>query len=192
MSPWGSGWHVDRLAFDRMLAEEACRAGAVPVFGAALAACDPTPDGWRLALCESGCDRAGVPGRVLSARILIDATGRAARCAALLGARRLPLDRLVGVAVRCTGADVKREGYVLVETTADGWWYSAPLPGGGMIAMLMTDGDLCRRLGLTSAATWWARLGAAPFTEARLSGARTATATAPRGVLRRQPTAPPS
>jgi flavin-dependent dehydrogenase len=173
MNPWGCGWHVDRQAFDRMLAEGACRAGAVPFFGATLAGCAPTQEGWRLALRARGAKSAGP---TLSARILIDATGRAARCATQLGARRLAFDRLVAAAVRFENSNADSEGYVLVETTPCGWWYSAPIPGGGMIAMLMTDGDLCRPLGITSPRSWQACLRRAALTDARLSHARLLTA----------------
>jgi flavin-dependent dehydrogenase len=182
MNPWGSGWHVERLAFDRMMAEQACRAGATPIFGVALGDCAEAADGWCVSL--SGRDRGGHASsrRTVSARVLIDATGRSARCATQLGARRMQLDRLVGAAVRCADVSVEREGYVLVETTADGWWYTAPIPDGGMIAMLMTDGDLCRRMQLTASSSWWERLGAAPVTRARVAGAQRATASAPRIV----------
>jgi flavin-dependent dehydrogenase len=174
MNPWGSGWHVDRLAFDRMLADGACQVGAIPFVGVALASCAETPDGWRLTLTERASEHTADRGLSLSARILVDATGRAARLASRVGGWRLPLDHLVAAAVRFDGADVDRETYVLVETTADGWWYSAPVPGGGMMAMIMTDGDLCRRLRLGTADAWSARLPTAPVTRARLAGARPA------------------
>lgn len=173
MSPWGCGWHVDRLSFDRMLAEGACRAGAVLLLRTTLANCETTPTGWRFTLREPGTERVV---RKLSARILIDATGRAARCATHMGTDRLPLDQLVATAVRLDGADVGRESYVMVETTADGWWYSAPIPGGKMIAMLMTDVDLCRQMRLNSSRSWEARLDASTFTAERLSRLRRLTA----------------
>jgi flavin-dependent dehydrogenase len=175
VSPWGNGWHVDRTAFDRMLVDAAVTAGAIPIAGASVAGCEPAPGeaGWRVTL-RTAAARGGT--RILGARFLVDATGRPARCASRLGARRLPLDRLVAAAVRFDGADVEREQYVLVEATPDGWWYSAPIPGGGMIAMLMTDGDLCRDLRLTAAAAWAAQLATAPTTRARVAGTRAATA----------------
>ena len=78
--------------------------------------------------------------------------------------------------MRFDGADVERETYVLVEATGDGWWYSAPLPGGGMIAMMMTDGDLCRRLGLVAPDAWAAHLASAPITRTRVAGCHVVTA----------------
>lgn len=175
MSPWGCGWHVDRRALDRMFAEGACRAGAMAFSRTTVVACDPEPSGWRLALREGG-GRSEAASRTVSARVLIDATGRAARCASRLGARRLLLDRLVAIAVRFEGVAVERECNVLVEASPDGWWYSAPVPGGGMVAMLMTDSDLCRRQRAASVEPWESLLAAAPLTSARVHGARRVTA----------------
>jgi len=168
-SPWGCGWHIDRSAFDRMLAEAACRAGAFGIFGSTLVGCEADGPGWRLVLGPS--PPPGAP-RVLRARLLIDATGRPARCAAWLGARRRPIDRLVAVAVRFDANEPQPGGHVLVESTADGWWYSAPLPGGGMVAMLFTDGDLCRSIALQSPGSWNGRLAASTETRRRIAGAR--------------------
>jgi flavin-dependent dehydrogenase len=114
----------------------------------------------------------------VSARVLIDATGRAARCASRVGARRLMLDRLVAIAVRFEGIEVERECNVLVEAVPDGWWYSAPVPGGRMVAMLMTDSDLCRRRRAASKDAWESLLSAASLTSARVNGARRVTAPA--------------
>ena len=56
----------------------------------------------------------------------------------------------------------------MVETAAEGWWYTAPLPGSAMIGMLMTDADLCRRHALAGNTNWQARLRSAPCTAARM------------------------
>jgi 2-polyprenyl-6-methoxyphenol hydroxylase-like FAD-dependent oxidoreductase len=81
------------------------------------------------------------------------------------------LDRLVGVAMQFDSVDTAREGYVQVETSRDGWWYTAPVPHGRMMAMIMTDGDLCGRERLASEPQWAARLTTAPATSARLNSA---------------------
>ena len=165
MSPWGCGWHVDRLAFDRMLADAAVRAGAVLLCGTAVVGCAEEANGWTLWLREAG-------PFTLGARVFIDATGRGARLGACVSARRMVLDRLAGVAVQFHGIDSQREGYVQVEATRDGWWYTAPVPQGRLIAMLMTDSDLCGRGRLALEPQWRARLRAAPATRARLARGR--------------------
>lgn len=166
VSPWGCGWHVDRRAFDQMLAGAARAAGAVLLCGTTPVRGEPTPDGWRLTLVERN---GGHPSqRSLEAGVIIDATGRGAHIAQWLGAKRLVLDHLVGVGTEFTRSPVADEGYVLIESTVDGWWYSAPMPGNRMMTMLMTDGDLCRHASLSTAPRWHACLSTTQPTRERL------------------------
>jgi flavin-dependent dehydrogenase len=167
VSPYGCGWHVDRLAFDRMLAHAAAAAGAELRCATSYAGCDRSADGrWRLRFT----DRSSGALDTVSARALVDATGRGAHVARQLGAERNIFDRLVAVATLFGQADVGAEGYVLVEATRDGWWYSAPVPPNQMIAMLMTDSDICRRARISSPERWRELLAQAPETAARVTG----------------------
>lgn len=161
-SGYTSGWHVDRRAVDEMLAHAAAAAGAQVRTGAAVTGCRYDGAAW-----EVGC----ADGRRLSARVLVDATGRRAGLGRALGARRLAFDRLVAIAAHWPGVDLTDELYLLVETAADGWWYAAPLPGNSMVGMLMTDADLCRSGGMAAAAQWQRRLRATTLTAARVNGA---------------------
>jgi flavin-dependent dehydrogenase len=163
-NPWGCGWHVDRAAFDRMLAQAAAAAGAQLRMGTGLQSAQFDGAAWHL----QTSDATMAP---LRARVLIDATGRRAQLARALGAQRLLFDRLVGVAVRWSGIAATEQGHLLVETTPDGWWYSAPLPAGGMVAMLMTDADLCARQRLNRATAWHDALAGAPASHQRLRAA---------------------
>ena len=80
MSPWGCGWHVDRLAFDRMLLGTARQAGAV-VFSASTALdCNQSNGDWTLRLLKRHDDGSEHSFQVQT-RVLIDATGRGARLA---------------------------------------------------------------------------------------------------------------
>lgn len=174
MNPWGSGWHVDRLAFDQMLAKAACESGAVPFFETALVRCDGSSQGWVLKLRDRARGQQKSDPFELRSQIVIDATGRTARLATQVGAQRMLLDNLVAVAAQFDDVDISREGFVLVETTADGWWYSAPVPGGGssggMMAMIMTDSDLCGHSRLATNPVWASKLNTAPATHARVGG----------------------
>lgn len=164
-SPWGSGWHIDRVAFDRLLANAAGHAGAFVLEGAEVRS--PWFDGRRWQLCAG-------PSR-LEARVLVDASGRSARLARQLGAQRLVLDPLVGIAAVWQGVSEAERHHLLVESVASGWWYSAPLPGGGasrsMVTMLMTDADRCARGRLQLAAEWIGALSQAPQTHGRVASA---------------------
>ena len=144
-SRWGCGWHVDRRAFDCMLAEAASAVGAVLRCDTTAIRCDTRATGWALTLREGTDEGSRERLSSIHATVVIDATGRAAALGSSVGARRLPLDTLVAVATEFGGIATGSEGYVMIETTADGWWYTAPVPDGRLMAMLMTDGDLCGR-----------------------------------------------
>ena len=177
LNPYGCAWHVDRRAFDQMLVRGAVAAGACLFEGAALQHSVYSEGCWQLQT-TLGTLLAEVPARTLRARVLVDATGRGARVARALGSERMLFDRLVGVAVHWAGVDAAQQGHLLVEAAREGWWYSAPLPGGAqdepgaMIAMLMTDADLCGQLRLAVAERWRAVLQSAQATRQRLGPAR--------------------
>jgi flavin-dependent dehydrogenase len=163
-SPYGHGWHVDRLVFDRMLADAAVSAGAALYCNTTTAGCETSRSGqWRLQLV-------GRTAGPLHARLLLDATGRAAHLSRRLGAQRLLFDRLVGIAVLFDGIDSSQQRFILLETSPEGWWYSAPVPDNRLMVMLMTDSDLCGRAKLSTPERWCERLGKAPATRARASG----------------------
>lgn len=176
LNPYGCGWHVDRRAFDHLLAHAAAAAGASLFEGVTLQRSVHWEGCWWLETTPSTL-QAEAPDETLCARVLIDATGRRAQVARALGAQRMLFDRLVGVAVHWAGVDAAEQGHLLVEAAREGWWYSAPLPGGAqhdtdaMIAMLMTDADLCGRLRLTVAESWQAILQSTQATRQRLGPA---------------------
>ena len=163
--PHGHGWHLDRARFDAMLAARAAYAGAHLLDGTQVSRCDQTPENSFELKLRNG----DASDSTLSARAVIDATGRGAVLARRLGARRLVLDRLVGVAAVYRAAPAEG-GSTLVEAAADGWWYCAPAPPSGKIAIFMTDADLChsrRRAGLGS---WLRALDETRHTRERLAG----------------------
>jgi flavin-dependent dehydrogenase len=157
----GNGWHLDRTAFDSMLAGEAERRG-VRRLEARVIDAEREAGGWRLILSN------GFP---LNARFLVDATGSAATFARRLGARFAAADRLTGF-VRFFEDRDGNDPRSLVEAFEDGWWYTAGLPSGLRIAACMTDADLGRGLGLNDPESWARRLDAAEQVRARLQGAR--------------------
>jgi len=129
----------------------------------------------RCGTSESGSwelDSDGASGqRQLRAAAVIDASGRAARIARSLGGSRVVRDRLVGVATYYERGP-EPGAYMQIEAAADGWWYSAPLPAGRMVVMLMTDADICGRRRFADAAGWDQRLGEAQQTRERIEGWR--------------------
>jgi flavin-dependent dehydrogenase len=157
---FGHGWHLDRRRFDALLREAARAAGARLAVGASVAASAPLAGGgFRMNLANGG---------EIDARIVLDASGRCASFARQRGVKRATLDRmvaLVGYVVRRADAEAEPAA-TLVEATADGWWYSAPLPQDRLATVFMTDTDIARASG-ASAESWLDRLAAAPHTGAR-------------------------
>jgi 2-polyprenyl-6-methoxyphenol hydroxylase-like FAD-dependent oxidoreductase len=96
--------------------------------------------GWRVSLSD---------GTVHTAHFAVDATGRVAALARQCRLRPIDVDRLVGCCLRTRSRSDGNEG-LMVESFADGWWYSAALPGGDRILACMTDADRVRPLELSS------------------------------------------
>jgi len=153
------GWRLDRARFDAMLlARAAQRATHVPA-RVSEAAHDKA---WRVRLDD---------GRQMSARFLVDATGRGATLARMHGARFENLDRLVASAVLFD--DVPDDGTgLLIETFADGWWYTAALPARQRIVACMTDADLARILGVARMDGFLDALGSTRHAGRTIAGAR--------------------
>lgn len=163
-SAHGCGWHVDRRRFDRMLAQRAVDAGAELRVGAAVRDVQAVGDDWRLAVKTDDGATAS-----LCARVVVDATGRRALLGRKLGATRIAFDRLVGVAAHLRLPDRDARQHLRVEAIASGWWYFAPLPEGAaaepdaILAMLMTDADLCADARLQRPGPWLAHLRESAF-----------------------------
>ena len=135
--PDGPGWHLDRAQFDSWLRGIAVARGAELLAPATLTAVTPAPGGWQVRLATPAGERR------LEVPILIDAGGRRAGLARRLGARRRVRDRLVSLwAHGRVMLPVRHAGVGHLEAVADGWWYSAPIPGGRRVLAFHTDADL--------------------------------------------------
>jgi flavin-dependent dehydrogenase len=145
--PLNTGWQLDRASFDAMLANEAKKRGAVLMLGTSIRGAEKIEEGWQLSLAN-GCQ--------LSARFVVDATGGSASFARRAGARFVELDRLVGISrfFECGEADAR----LMVETFADGWWYTAGLPNGKRVTCCVTDADLAQRMKLNETDNWQQQL----------------------------------
>lgn len=130
-SPYGHGWHLDRRRFEARLHERACEAGATRITGTAVVAIERARDVWSMR-CRGDVVR-------IEARFVLDATGRAATIARLLGARRIVDDPLVALVAFLEADAGDRDSYTLVEAAEDGWWYTALLPSRRLAAMFVTD-----------------------------------------------------
>ncbi|WP_206286128.1 hypothetical protein, partial [Pseudomonas viridiflava] len=78
----------------------------------------------------------------------------------------------MGISAYFSSSDLPVESSSLVEAIPAGWWYSAPLPDGRMVAVLMTDADLLQASNADRSAFWNEAMAQAPNTRERL-GLRT-------------------
>jgi len=172
--PHGHGWHIDRRRFEAMLAGEAARAGCRWLSQTFLRRLSRSDDGWRLTIGAGGAHRD------ITARFVVDATGRASHVARSRGARREIHDRLVAlVAFLALEAEPAPDGGTLVEAVADGWWYTARLPDQRLTCAFVTDADVLCRSGGRSATAWEARLARSIHTRARVAASGQRLAASP-------------
>ena len=148
---YGSGWHIDRNAFDRMLITEAEKAGAKVMLRQRVSRCSRedgcwNADGWR-------------------SRILIDASGRTGL--RLGNVDREVDDTLLAIALSVSGSHRhEKDLRTYIEAAPSGWWYTAPLPQGTTIVMFFTDPLTYRQEGVVIGE----HLKEAPLTARRLQG----------------------
>jgi 2-polyprenyl-6-methoxyphenol hydroxylase-like FAD-dependent oxidoreductase len=158
----GAGWHVDRAMFDRMLAQNARKAGATVRRGSQLLS-PPLLTGkhWVFEFARKGQRFA------CSCRFLVDATGRSGTPWLAHLSHRVVLDRLV--AVVWTGKSHSNSQYLAVESVTDGWFYSANLPQKQTTIAYMTDSDLYRKSRQRTPSLWRWQLDQTTYARQRLA-----------------------
>jgi flavin-dependent dehydrogenase len=206
----GVGWHLDRAAFDALLAGEAERQGVHLLRQTRVTGAERAGESWRLKVSSGAgaltplaplshlpdplpgrggnCNSRGVWGRPspgmgrpkageeagegmgVRARFVVDATGSSAAWSRWRGARFVASDHLAGFA-RFFEERERSDPRTLVEAFADGWWYTAGLPGGLRVAACLTDSDLARRLRLREPSSWSRLLAGTERVSAALRGA---------------------
>lgn len=131
---YGHGWHIDRQRFESMLLDAARSAGVVVLAGAPI-------DVWE----RADGHVVTIGATQIHAKFAVDASGRGSFLARISGAERIAIDHLIAstmfLAPRLTDPQQK---FTFIEAVEDGWWYSAPLPDGRLVAAFMTDGTALR------------------------------------------------
>jgi flavin-dependent dehydrogenase len=131
------GWHLDRPFFEKQLRTHCISRGIEWLPGHRIAHIDQHLDGWHISLDGAG----NIAGKV-SCSFLVDATGRQARIARMLGRKRKRLDALVGISTLLTIDGITLPHYTYIEAVSNGWWYAAPLANNRLSIVYMTDNDL--------------------------------------------------
>jgi flavin-dependent dehydrogenase len=135
--PLGAGWIIDRRAFEMFLSQRARAAGADWLWGARVCSAERQESGWRIG-------STGFVEKVVHARLVIDATGRPARLARRLGARRVRHQPQI-VTVARWPTTRSQSDWIDIESVPDGWWYAATDPSGAQILACFGDYPVSRK-----------------------------------------------
>jgi flavin-dependent dehydrogenase len=160
----GSGWHLDRNAFDTGLLREVECAGGEVNRGSRLSELYLALDNkWEIAYVKDGASCS------LSADFIIDATGKKSVLPRRFGIKKRYMDRLIGLTAFFGVGETQH--FMSVEANPYGWWYSAALPGQRIAVALMTDSDIAAACGLNRMDNWERLLGSSAHTAGRLAHA---------------------
>jgi flavin-dependent dehydrogenase len=159
----GPGWQIDRSGFDHWLLAQAQAAGT-PVLQAQQVTLAGKEAPFTLHL----------DGQPITADFLIDTTGRSARIARACGAEVHRHDALVAQArwFQIPNAPQHASEGALIASVPDGWWYTAALPQGRGVLMLMTDTTVLPPSAVEREALWQRSLAAAPAVAQRVQSWR--------------------
>lgn len=171
-SPFGRGWHLDRVAFEQDLRAFARSVGCRFLDDTVREVQRTASGGWSVRLAQAGT--------AIDAGFLLLATGRSGFAAKAVGAVRHEHDRLVAwYAYANAGARASEDARAMVEAMPEGWWYSALLPGGDIVAAFMTDAEFFSDRPKT-VVEWRRLLAESTFTRERLAANDYGLANAPR------------
>ena len=146
--PHGEGINLSRPDFDLSLAALAKGLGADVVTRARVFGISRSNGSWDISFEQNG-----TPSEI-EAAVVIDATGRAASIAKRFGAKPIAYDDLIGIVGRTTASPSSRNSFLFIEALELGWWYSAGLADGTIVATFLTDSDLVDTSKTGRVSTW--------------------------------------
>ena len=164
-NPYSVGWTVDRAHLDGFFARQAEKNGATIYRDSRILACSEESLGnWLLEIDLVG------RSKHLEARVVVDASGRGSSFARKQGSRRVIVDHLVGLVQFYSPAPptLIRDGYTLIESLENGWWYSAVLPDGQVVAVFFSDPDIFSTETMEVESFWQDQLEHSKHTYARV------------------------
>jgi flavin-dependent dehydrogenase len=147
-NPDGFGWQLNRKQFEVYLRSNAEQRGVNCFFGYKLQTAAYDNDLWTIGIKTSETTTESIES-CITAKFVIDASGRQSHFARTLGIKRNIIDKLVA-----TWAIVENHETITMSTISsceEGWWYSAPLPNNKRVIAFQTDADLIERTQIKSA-----------------------------------------
>ena len=155
----GPGLHLDRGSLNRAIKQAAINAGVIFMHDVQLKSLNYDSGEWAIQAKQFDQPHA------LTARFVVDASGRANVVARKLGLQRVNADRAVAIHAQCSAAvpsDISAQhsyaGTTLIEAVENGWWYRAPLPNAKHILSFHTDSDLPSTAEMQKPIDWLAAL----------------------------------
>lgn len=144
-NPDGMGWQLNRAGFENWLREQVVAQGIETLWPAKLLDAQPGSDGWLLYLATHGSGHAqdNQQSIAVPCHFVIDATGRHSAFATKLGLKRKVLDKQIALWASMTCNESNQLAHI--ETSPNGWWYSAKLPAQRRVLALQTDSDLLEK-----------------------------------------------
>jgi flavin-dependent dehydrogenase len=158
VEPYGHGWHTDARLLRTTLLGIAQSAGVRVIRGRCAGIDNAAP--WHVNVqTNQGAQR-------IHSSFVVDATGRTASVARMLGARVRRLDSMVALVAVLDAASPATT--LAVEAVSNGWWYCNPCPGKGALTGFVTDADLARSCGAANAGGWLKQLAQTSFISQRV------------------------
>jgi flavin-dependent dehydrogenase len=139
----GEGILLSRPAFDRELAEFTSSKEVHVITGAKVKDLQKNTEGWAVEyICNENI-------KEIQADFVVDASGRNSMFTPVFGARKNKYDNLIAVTAlfQPNNKSNLRQGKILLEAVEKGWWYSAPLKDGTVIATFVSDADVFNQAG---------------------------------------------
>jgi flavin-dependent dehydrogenase len=150
-TPHGSGWALDRLSFEKMLAKNFVSRGGDLLTQHQVITCEALPKGGWKVLIKSAENEV----RTIYAKYVIDASGRRGVMRTNLNLPLTVHDRLVGIG--CVGS-IAEDSYIeftnQVEACEYGWWYITPLEDNRVSVVLMSDPDIINKMHISQLTVW--------------------------------------
>lgn len=164
----GTGWGLDRLRFDTMLANIFQERGGTLFTNTRFQACERTAENqWTVQVRDQERNVWNI-----HSSYLIDATGRSGHVAKELRTTRTVHDQLVGVGrIAQLSNNCAVESVIMVEACEYGWWYTAPIPGNRMSVVLMSDADIVSQMQAARLEVWQRLLNNMVLTRQRVADA---------------------
>ncbi|MBX2828520.1 MAG: NAD(P)/FAD-dependent oxidoreductase [Flavobacteriaceae bacterium] len=167
-SPFGYGWNLDRVAFDDFMVREAQDRSVDMTFDTYLEASKRTKEGWEIQL------RKGDFRENITAKFVIDATGKKAAFASTQGAIKHKVDHLVGIYrfYEFPLGHAQTSQGICIESDEHGWWYSTHLSNGRFLVAYMSDAAIARNHHLKKETEFECHVHTTRHTCLRLFGAK--------------------